>query len=104
MGKPRILVAGPALALGLLLPLAAALAAQSCQQEVGATKADLYVRQCTKVSSATHPPCNAQNPCDMILAEIYRGCRLLKAAERPSFCGPASPTPPQSPPEVVPKG
>jgi hypothetical protein len=90
-----------ALAGGLLLPLATAWAVQSCRESAGAEQADRYVQQCTKVSPATHPPCNAQNPCDEILAEVYRGCRLLSAAERPGFCGPAAPKPP-SPPEVVP--
>lgn len=86
---------------GLLLPLTAALAVQSCRESAGAELADRYVQQCAKVSPATHPPCNAQNPCDEILAEVYRGCRLLTAAERPGFCGPEAAKPP-SPPEVVP--
>ncbi|MBV9118274.1 MAG: hypothetical protein JOY63_13025, partial [Acetobacteraceae bacterium] len=69
------------LAAGLLLPLASAWAVQSCRESAGAELAERYVQQCTKVSPATHPPCNAQNPCDEILAEVYRGCRLLTAAE-----------------------
>ncbi|HJS86952.1 MAG TPA: hypothetical protein VJ779_15965, partial [Acetobacteraceae bacterium] len=87
---------------GLLPPLASAGAVQSCRESAGADLAERYVRQCTKVSPATHPPCNAQNPCDEILAEVYRGCRLLTAAERPDFCGPETGTKPRSPPEVVP--
>lgn len=90
------------LAAGLLLPLASAWAVQSCRESAGAELAERYVQQCTKVSPATHPPCNAQNPCDEILAEVYRGCRLLTAAERPAFCGPEAGKP-ASPPEVVPK-
>ena len=86
----------------LLLPAGAAVAAQTCRQSVGDAKADEYARACTKVSPATHPPCNAQNPCDQILAEVYRGCHELKAAERPAFCGP-EPVQPRAVPEVVPK-
>jgi hypothetical protein len=89
------------LAAALLLPLAGAWAVQSCRESAGAELAERYVQQCTKVSPATHPPCNAQNPCDEILAEVYRGCRLLTAAERPAFCGPEAGKP-ASPPEVVP--
>jgi hypothetical protein len=65
----------------------AAFAQASCRAEVGARQADIYVRQCTEVSPATHPPCNAQNPCALIIAEIKRGCRMLSAAEPPAFCG-----------------
>jgi hypothetical protein len=64
----------------------AAFAQASCSTEVGARLADVYVRQCTEVSPATHPPCNAQNPCALIIAEIKRGCRMLSAAEAPAFC------------------
>ena len=86
---------------GLLLPMAAAWAVQSCRESAGSDVAERYVQQCSKVSPATHRPCNAQNPCDEILAEVYRGCRLLTAAERPAFCGPEAGKP-VTPPEVVP--
>ena len=36
-------------------------------------KATLVAR-CTEVSPATHPPCNADNPCELIIGEIKRGC------------------------------
>ena len=63
-----------------------AFAEGSCRTEVGARQADIYVKQCREVSPATHPPCNAQNPCALITAEIKRGCRMLSAAEAPAFC------------------
>jgi hypothetical protein len=65
--------------------------AQSCEAEVGRDEAQTYVNQCLEVSPATHPPCNAENPCDLIWSEIERGCRFL-AEDRvsrqtmPSFC------------------
>lgn len=90
------------LGLALLLPAGAAVAAQTCRQSVGDAKAGEYVRACTKVSPGTHSSCSEQNPCDEILAEVYRGCHLLKAADRPAFCGP-EPAQPRAVPEVVPK-
>ncbi|MFO1027855.1 MAG: hypothetical protein U1E70_21980 [Acetobacteraceae bacterium] len=76
----RLLIAAPALVL-----LASAAAAQSCRQAVGAAEAQRFVAQCIQVSPATHPPCNAENPCDLITDEIRRGCGLL-GADAPSFC------------------
>jgi hypothetical protein len=58
----------------------------SCRSEVGARKADAYVRQCLDVSPATHPPCNATNSCALIISEIRRGCGMLTRAEAPAFC------------------
>jgi hypothetical protein len=64
----------------------AAFAEGSCRGEAGARQADIYVRQCRDVSPATHPPCSAQNPCALVVAEIKRGCAMLSAAEVPAFC------------------
>jgi hypothetical protein len=58
----------------------------SCHAEVGARQADTYVKQCKEVSPATHPPCNAQNSCALIIAEIKRGCGMLSTAEALAFC------------------
>jgi hypothetical protein len=66
------------------LPAYAA-AAPSCRQSVGAERAAEYVRQCREVSPATHPPCNAGNPCSLVISEIKRGCAAL-GADRPAFC------------------
>ena len=60
-------------------------AAQSCSAEVDAEEAQTYVDQCLDVSAATHPPCNAENPCQMIWDEITRSCVAL-GNDAPEFC------------------
>jgi len=60
-------------------------AAPSCRNSAGEKQAALYVSQCTQVSPATHPPCNADNPCALIISEIRRGCAFIGAGA-PSFC------------------
>jgi hypothetical protein len=73
----------------LVLLVAPAAQAASCPDEVGAAEARLYVRQCLEVSPATHPPCNAANPCALIRDEIARGCRLIgEGPSLPKFCRP----------------
>ena len=57
----------------------------SCLKRVGAVRANELVRQCLKVSPATHPPCNADNACSLIRDEIKRGCALIGAGA-PQFC------------------
>ena len=59
--------------------------AESCRQEAGKAQAQAYVDQCLEVSPATHPPCNAENDCQMIIDEIVRGCDMLKG-DAPGFC------------------
>ena len=59
--------------------------AESCRQEAGKAQAQTYVDQCLEVSPATHPPCNADNDCQMIIDEIVRGCDMLKK-DAPGFC------------------
>lgn len=61
---------------------------QSCRAEVGARAAQQLVDRCTDISPATHPPCNASNPCEMIRDEIARGCRYARATpgSAPSWC------------------
>ena len=77
----------------LMLPLLAvavpALAA-SCKETAGEGWAKAYVEQCTEVSPATHPPCNMQNPCELIISEITRGCSLLikSGDDVPPYCKP----------------
>ena len=65
-------------------------ASLSCAQTRGADEAARLVAQCTQVSPATHPPCNAANSCAMIEAEIRRGCGFLDAAHQPAFCNQAT--------------
>ncbi len=62
-----------------------AAATPSCNQTAGAAQARRYVEQCLAVSPATHPPCNADNPCDLIRDEIRRGCGMLQK-DAPAFC------------------
>jgi uncharacterized protein len=57
----------------------------SCAASVGAQQAAVYVKQCTEVSTATHPPCNASNACALIISEIRRGCAVI-GARAPAFC------------------
>ena len=58
----------------------------SCTQAVGAERADRLVQECLRVSPATHPPCNAQNSCVLIIDEIKRGCAMLDPRDAPAFC------------------
>jgi hypothetical protein len=67
------------------LLLAGASAQASCRSEVGAAKANEYVAHCRDVSPATRPPCNADNACSLVIAEIRRGCRFLKE-DAPAYC------------------
>jgi hypothetical protein len=73
-----------AAALALANPV---LAAESCSQTAGPTKAHCMVEQCLQVSPATHPPCNATNACARIEDEIRRGCTLL-GKDAPAYCAP----------------
>jgi hypothetical protein len=59
--------------------------AQSCKEEVGSREAQQYVDQCLEVSPATRPPCNAENPCQLIWDEIARGCAML-GNDAPEYC------------------
>ena len=51
--------------------------------EIGPEAAARHVERCLQVSPATHPPCNALNPCRLILDEIRRGCALLASDGQP---------------------
>ena len=42
--------------------------------------AGVHIARCVQVSPATHPPCNAANPCSLIKDEIERA-RVLFAFE-----------------------
>ena len=58
----------------------------TCLTAVGQERAERLVQECSQVSPATHPPCNAQNSCVLIIDEIKRGCGLLTPRDRPAFC------------------
>ena len=79
-----------ATALGLCV-IAPAVSAEekSCTAEIGEAKATVLVNQCTDISPATHPPCNAANPCELIRSEIQRGCDLARGdgqGDVPDYC------------------
>ncbi|MEO6830296.1 MAG: hypothetical protein ABI164_10850, partial [Acidobacteriaceae bacterium] len=59
--------------------------AVSCSESAGAGKATRLVNECLQVSPATHPPCNVQNSCALIISEIKRSCALL-GQTAPGFC------------------
>lgn len=58
---------------------------QSCAASAGRATAQDYARHCIEVSPATHPPCHVDNPCDMIIGEIRRGCAML-GRDAPALC------------------
>jgi Protein of unknown function (DUF3011) len=58
---------------------------KTCLQTAGKARAGQLVKECLKVSPATHPPCNVQNSCELMTDEIRRSCALL-GIEAPSFC------------------
>ena len=47
---------------------------ESCRGEIGDVASARLVERCVMVSPATHPPCNAANPCALIQGEIDRAC------------------------------
>ena len=66
----------------------AATSKASCRAAIGQTKASNVAKYCSWVSSATHPPCNVQNSCPMMIEHIRYMCRAtdddatLAACER----------------------
>ena len=75
-----------------LVSLAAGVAAQPrpCRTTRGPAASQVLVDRCLYVSPATHPPCNASNPCSLILDEIERGCAML-STDKPGYCRPGAP-------------
>ena len=57
----------------------------TCLNAVGIQRSRQLVNECLQVSPATHPPCNAQNACSLIVDEIKRGCGLIGQGA-PGFC------------------
>jgi hypothetical protein len=57
----------------------------TCLNAVGIQRSRQLVNECIQVSPATHPPCNAQNACSVIVEEIKRGCALIGQGA-PGFC------------------
>jgi len=62
-------------------------ASTSCILDQGSDGAMELVRRCMAVSPASHPPCNPENPCQLIQDEIDRSCAMYKPGEtRPAEC------------------
>jgi hypothetical protein len=57
----------------------------TCLNAVGIERSRQLVNECLQVSPSTHPPCNAQNACSLIVDEIKRGCALIGQGA-PGFC------------------
>jgi ketosteroid isomerase-like protein len=53
----------------------------TCTREIGSAAAKKLVNRCNQVSPATHPPCNANNPCTMIRGEIIRSEEYLARSD-----------------------
>jgi hypothetical protein len=85
-GHVKVLVLALSLASLFVCAKGSEKATISCTTEKGARRARLLVSQCLQVSPATHPPCNAQNSCSLIVDEIKRGCALLDRNQAPAFC------------------
>lgn len=75
-------------------------AAASCRAEVGAARAETYVRQCLAITTATHPPCNAENSCRTIGEHIQYMC--AHDPHPPAWCAAYKATAvPNPPPQMV---
>ncbi len=58
-----------------------------CRDTVGAKQAAVYVKQCLQVATAAHPPCNAENSCELIISHNIDHCGFLgDGNEVPKFC------------------
>ena len=56
-----------------------------CRDMVGAEQAAVFVKDCIAVATETHPPCNADNSCELIVSHnIFRCAGLGDGA--PQFC------------------
>lgn len=59
----------------------------ACETDIGSEAAVALASRCTRVSPASHPPCNPANPCQMIQDEIDRSCAMYKPGEtKPAEC------------------
>lgn len=58
----------------------------ACTVDQGSDAAVALAARCTRVSPASHPPCNPENPCQLIQDEIDRSCAQYSDADRPAEC------------------
>lgn len=56
-----------------------------CRDTVGAEQAAIYVKECIAVAAETHPPCNADNSCELIVSHNILRCANLGDGA-PKFC------------------
>jgi uncharacterized protein len=57
----------------------------ACTETIGAAAAAQLVDQCKQVATATHPPCNAANSCELIASHNANRCGFL-GSQAPKFC------------------
>jgi uncharacterized protein len=57
-----------------------------CRDTVGAKQAALYVKQGRQVATETHPPCNADNTCELMISHNINRCAFLGDGNVPKFC------------------
>lgn len=57
----------------------------TCSQAVGLQQAKEIADHCLDMSGASHPPCNVENSCSMMIEEIRRGC-AASGADAPKYC------------------
>ena len=56
-----------------------------CRDVVGGEQAAVYVKQCIAVATETHPPCNAENACELMVSHNIARCRDVGDGP-PKFC------------------
>lgn len=78
-------MAGAAPSVAATAPPATGAAPPSCTQTLGAARAQKLVKQCSEVTTASHPPCNALNDCETIADHIAQMCRNLRGSA-PASC------------------
>ena len=60
---------------------------KACSEQLGEQESKQLVEWCIDASPATHPPCNSQNSCALIVSEIKRGCGFFKDSKAPpAYC------------------
>jgi uncharacterized protein YecT (DUF1311 family) len=75
--------------------------AASCQAQAGADRAALYVKECLAITTATHPPCNAANSCEVIGQHIQYMC--ARDPHAPVWCQAYKATAVPNPPPPMPR-
>ena len=70
---PILLAAGGVLAVFAVASYGS-LAQDSCRDTMGEEGAQVYVAQCLEVTGATHPPCNVENSCEIMVRHITENC------------------------------